>query len=198
MWAIVKADQVTKVVRRGQSITVDDIRHPPNIFSTWSASDLKAIGIYPYSETSIDQKFHKFSNFSYTIGSDAVTGAWATKTAKNMDDTTVTPKNDDGSDGTSYTVLGLKSVWITNTKNTAKSTLAQTDWYVTRLAEKSTAISSKVSTYRDKVRAACDKIETAINACSDVAALEAMFVTPVDGEGKATGKAPMHDWPDNE
>ena len=188
MWAIVKSDKVTKIVRRGQSITVDDIRYPPNIFSTWSASELKALGIFPYSETRIDQKFHKYSNFSYTIGSDAVTGAWATKTAKSMDDVTT--------DG--VTVPGLKSVWVTNTKNTAKSALAQTDWYVTRLAEKSTAISSKVSTYRDGVRAACDKIETAINACSDVSALEAMFVTPVDGDGKPTGKAPMHDWPDNE
>jgi len=188
MWAIVKADQVTKIVRRGQSITIDDIRHPPNIFTSWSASDLKAIGVYPYSETRIDERFHKHSNFSYTIGSDAVTGAWATKTAKSMDDVTT--------DG--ITAPGLKSVWVANTKRTAKSLLSQTDWYVTRLAEKTTAISSKVSTYRDKVRAACDKIEAAINACSDVAALEAMFVVPVDSDGKATGNAPMHDWPDDE
>ncbi len=188
MWAIVKADQVTKVVRKGQSITIDDIRHSPNIFTSWSASELKAIGIYPYSETPIDQKFHKFSDFSYTIGSDAVTGAWKTKTAKSMDDVTT--------DG--VTVPGLKSVWVTTTKDKAKGLLAQTDWYVIRLAEKTTAISSKVSTYRDAVRAACDKIETAINACSDVAALEAMFVVPVDGDKKPTGKAPIHDWPDNE
>jgi hypothetical protein len=188
MWAIVKADQVTKVVRRGQSITIDDIRHSPNIFTSWSASELKAIGVYPYSEPRIDKRFHKHTNFSYTIGSDAVTGVWKTKTAKSMDDVTT--------DG--VTAPGLKSVWVTTTKDTAKGLLAQTDWYVTRLAEKTTAISSKVSTYRDAVRVACDKIEIAINACSDVAALEAMFVTPVDGEGKATGKAPMHDWPDNE
>ena len=188
MWCVVKADQVTQIIQKPKTVRIDDVNHPAIIFTSWSASELKDIGIYPYSETRVDERFHKYSDFQYTIGSDAVTGAWKTKTAKSMDDVT---KDGD-------TVPGLKSIWITNTKNTAKSTLAQTDWYVTRLAEKTTAISSKVSTYRDKVRAACDKIETAIKACSDVAALEAMFVVPVDSDGKATGKAPMHDWPDDE
>jgi capsule polysaccharide export protein KpsE/RkpR len=187
-WCVVKADQVIQIVHSPRSVTIDDVVHPAAIFRSWSASELKAIGVYPYSETRIDERFHKYSNFSYTIGSDAVTGAWKTKTAKSMDDVTT--------DG--ITTLGLKSLWITSTKNTAKSLLSQTDWYVIRLAEKTTALSSKVSTYRDKVRAACDKIEAAINACSDVAALEAMFVVPVDSDGKATGNAPMHDWPDDE
>ena len=187
-WCVVKADQVTQIINSPRVVRIEDVNHPAAIFRSWSASELKDIGIYPYSETRTDERFHKYSNFSYTIGSDAVTGAWKTKTAKSMDDVTT--------DG--ITAPGLKSVWVANTKRTAKSLLSQTDWYVTRLAEKTTAISSKVSTYRDKVRAACDKIEAAINACSDVAALEAMFVVPVDSDGKATGNAPMHDWPDNE
>ena len=188
MWCVVKADQVTQIVHKAKAVRIDDVNHPATIFTSWSASELKDIGVYPYSETRVDERFYEYSDFQYTIGSDAVTGAWKTKTAKSMDDVT--------KDEVIYP--GLKSIWITSTKDTAKSLLAQTDWYVTRLAEKTTAISSKVSTYRDKVRAACDKIETAIKACSDVAALEAMFVVPVDSDGKATGKAPMHDWPDDE
>jgi len=186
MWALVKADQVIRIINGPKAVTIEDVNHPATIFRSWTAEELKAIGIYPYSEQSTDTAFYKYSNSSYEIGADAVKQVWGNETAKDMDDVTI----DD------VTTLGLKSIWVNSTKSSSHSRLSSTDWYVTRLSEETTAVPSDVSTYRDAVRAACNTIETAINACADVDALKAMFVTPVDGDGKATGNAPMYDWPD--
>ena len=67
---------------------------------------------------------------------------------------------------------------------------------MTRKSEKSTAIPSAVSTYRDAVRTACAAIETSISNASDLAAFMALYDTPVDSDGEPTGKAPINDWPD--
>jgi hypothetical protein len=76
--------------------------------------------------------------------------------------------------------LGLKSNAIALAKTQAAGQLAPYDWYVTRKSEKSTAIPSAVSTYRDAVRTACAAIETSIANASDLAAFMALYDTPVD------------------
>ena len=92
--------------------------------------------------------------------------------------------------------LGLKSIWIARTKTTTNSLLQKSDWEVTRKAEKGTAIASATSTYRDKIRSACDTIETKINNCSNLKEFMALFDVPVDSNGNETGKAPIYDFPD--
>ena len=83
------------------------------------------------------------------------------------------------------------------TKKEAESQLAQHDWYVTRKAEKSTAIPSAVTTYRDAVRTACASIETAIGNCDTHAKVMALYDSPVDSDGEPTGDpAPINAWPD--
>ena len=52
--------------------------------------------------------------------------------------------------------LGVKSVLIAKEKGIAGSLLAKYDWYVVRKAEKSTAIPTAITTYRDAVRTACN------------------------------------------
>lgn len=63
---------------------------------------------------------------------------------------------------------GLKSQWISQTKQTANSMLAQTDWTVTRKAERNIDIPQDVVTFRAAVVAECDRLETAITACATV------------------------------
>ena len=92
--------------------------------------------------------------------------------------------------------LGLKSIWVAKTKKTANYLLANSDWEITRKAEKGTAIASATSTFRDGVRTACDTIETKINNCSDLTAFKALFDMPKDSDGMPTGKAPINDFPD--
>jgi hypothetical protein len=66
---------------------------------------------------------------------------------------------------------GLKYNMKQQVKQTAGSLLAQTDWYVTRLNEKSTAIPADVTTKRDAIRTECDRLETAIAGATTVEAL---------------------------
>ena len=66
---------------------------------------------------------------------------------------------------------GLKSQWIAQVKDTAGKLLAQTDWMVIRKAERDVAIPADTVTYRAAVVAEANRLETAINACSDVPAL---------------------------
>jgi len=94
-------------------------------------------------------------------------------------------------------VAELKTAWIANTKNTAGTLLAPTDWYIVRKAEDSTtAIPTNIATYRAAVRTASGTIETAITNASDHAAFMALWNAPVDSDGNATGNAPIHNWPD--
>ena len=94
--------------------------------------------------------------------------------------------------------LGLKSIYISQTKNTANNLLSKSDWEITRKAEKGTAIASATSTYRDKVRTACDTIETKINNCSNLKEFMALFDSPTDSKGEVNGKPPIYDFPDEE
>ena len=64
-------------------------------------------------------------------------------------------------------IADLKTLWVQKQKDTAKAFLAQTDWLVTRKAEKGTAIPSATQTYRDNVRTQCGLREATINACAD-------------------------------
>ena len=69
---------------------------------------------------------------------------------------------------------GLKSNWIAQVKQTANSMLSQSDWYVVRKSEKNVDMPADIVTKRDAIRAECDRLETAITACTDVAALIAV------------------------
>jgi hypothetical protein len=69
----------------------------------------------------------------------------------------------------------LKTRYITEQKGTTNSLLRKYDWYVTRKAEKGTAIPSTIVTYRNGVRTTCITRENEINACSDVAALKTLI-----------------------
>ena len=93
-------------------------------------------------------------------------------------------------------VVDLKTTWIANTKNMAKSLLLPTDWYVVRKAETDTTVPSNVTTYRTAVRTACANIETSITNAADHTAFVALWNVPVDSDGKPTGNAPISNWPD--
>ena len=69
---------------------------------------------------------------------------------------------------------GLKSQWIAETKATAGSLLAQSDWMVIRKAERAVDVSAETQAHRAAVVAECDRLEAAIAACADVEALIAV------------------------
>jgi hypothetical protein len=66
---------------------------------------------------------------------------------------------------------GLKHQWIAQFKQAANSMLAQTDWVVTRKAERNVDIPADIAAKRAAVVAECARLEAAISAASDVPAL---------------------------
>jgi len=86
---------------------------------------------------------------------------------------------------------------VAQTKVTAGSLLAPTDWHIVKAAEVSDyTVPSEVTTYRAAVRTASNAIETAINGAADHAAFMALYDAPVDADGNSTGNAPINDWPE--
>jgi len=116
----------------------NDIQYPANWLRLSTAEEKAAIGITEVADApTYDSRFYEGDG-----------------TAKPLDDKTETI------DGIEYTTLGVKSVLKAQEKDIANSLLAKYDWYVVRKAEKSTAIPSSISTYRDAVRTACDTVSS--------------------------------------
>jgi hypothetical protein len=69
---------------------------------------------------------------------------------------------------------GLKSQWIAKVKHNTNMTLAQTDWYVIRKAERNVDIPADVATYRAAVVAWAQSTEAAITAVTTVEELKAI------------------------
>jgi hypothetical protein len=176
MWAIIKDGEIDQIIDGNKGVNINDVQHPKSIFKIWSNEELLAIGIVPYvtEDSGIDQ-------FKYQSGS-------------------TTTISDDGSkvvnviNYTDHKLDYLKTLWKTKTNTDANFSLHPTDWYIIKTTETGIATPSDITTYRSSVRTAANKI--VVDACSTLDNLKALFVVPVDSNGKVTGNAPIYDWPD--
>ena len=164
----------------GKPLAVDvafshnDINYPANWLRLSTAQEKKDLGITEVADDPVyDSRFYNGDG-----------------SAKALDDTKETI------DGVEYTTQGVKSVLKTQEKVTAGSLLAKYDWYVVRKAEKSTAIPTSITTYRDAVRTACDTREKEIDACADTAALVTLYGATYDKDGNFE-KYNMTQYPDD-
>jgi len=185
MYALVEDSSITKIITNPQTMVIGDVRYPAKIFQLWSASELNAIGIYEVTTDSSnfkDEKWYINTNESYAYSSGTVTRSWGTATPKAHADTTWSQQDSDDGDlpddksvGDIKT-RGLKYNLIQTLKQQVAGILNDTDWYITRNTEKSTAIPSAISTYRDAVRTKQAEMETAITNASDTPALETLYI----------------------
>ena len=140
----------------------NNINYPANWLRLSTAQEKKNLGITEVADDPVyDGRFYNGDG-----------------SAKALDD--VDAKDVEGNllknpDGTQMVILGVKSVLKAQEKATAGSLLAKYDWYVVRKAEKSTAIPTAITTYRDGVRTACNTRETEIDNCADTAALVTLY-----------------------
>ena len=178
MWALVKASQVIEIIRSPKSITVGEIRHPKDIFTHWSSSDRKAIGVYEFiSGSTPDDKFETATTTSYKVDD-----------YKGTVTETINKKDKDLDD--------LKKSYTAQIQKQASNLLAPTDWMVVRKAENSSkSIPSAVTTYRASVRTESDKIVKAISDCDTLDKLKALFVTEYNEDKSVKTKATMDTLP---
>jgi len=173
------------VINVGSSWTdKNGFKHPYNWATAWTDQNKK-----DWSVTWTDDVDTSFDNRFY----------WSKDVERKLADEDATDSDGNkvkDADGNVIVNQGLKTQWIKITKQRANDLLSKSDWEVTRKAEKGTAIASATTTFRDKVRTACDTIEKSITDCKTLADFKKLFDTPVDKDGKPTGNAAIHDFPE--
>jgi len=193
MYAIVTDGSISKYINNPKSLVIGDVRYPAKIFSLWSASELAAIGIIEVTFNNSNKKDEQWyintnQTFTYDASAGTVTASYGSATAKAHADTLFTAQDETDGLGTEgeVKVKGLKTVLIKNIKAQAENLLNQTDWYITRKAEKNTAIPSAITTWRDGIRTKQAQMETAITNASNTPALETLYTYTQQENGSVT------------
>ena len=157
MWARVLNGQLVEIIYQPKAMVINDIQHPKTIFTrAWTNEERKAIGILPYtySGSNINNEYYT-STFSDSVGDDAVTRTYTNNAVSDLTE--------------------LKTNKIIDAKSHANQLLSDTDWYVVRNAETSTAIPSEITAFRTAVRTNYAALKTAITDAANVAAVAALY-----------------------
>ena len=193
MFALVdKSDNsITRMYSGNKGITIGDNQYPKAIFSLWTEAERNAINIYSViidDSKRKDVKWYINTDITYSFDGTNATGSYDDATAKAHADTLFTEQDETDGLGTEGDVKteGLKTILIRQVKNDAERELNKTDWYVTRKAEKNTAIPSAITTHRDAVRTKQASMETAITNASDTPALETLYTYTRQENGSTT------------
>ena len=192
MWALVKANQVIKIFNGAQAFEHNNIKHPANIFSSWSAEEKAAIGLYPVQTDNSNYKDPTFyknrsESFQFDATNKVVKKVWKTAEDHEMEDKTV-----DGE-----TVEGLKTKKVNEVNNQAYTILKDTDWMVIKASEVSDySLPDNVSKFRTAVRAKSNDMVTRIKATKDVRVLETLYTyTNTGTESKPVMTRPLGEFP---
>jgi hypothetical protein len=150
MYALISNGQVTQVGEL--SILFPNTSNPTAEF----AQEQGALEVVEGEQK--DQRFYWVTFDKYEVTGNVVTRTYV-NTPKALEDVT----NEDAS-----VTQGLKSQAISQTKVTANSLLAQTDWMVIRKAERNVDIPADVVAERAKIIADCTAKEAAITAATTI------------------------------
>ena len=185
MYALVEDNEITKLISYPKSMVIGDVQYPSKIFQLWTIAEKEAIGIYEVvfdNSNFKDEQWYINTNQSFAFADNTVTASYGTATPKAYADSNGVDENGDELNPI-VVIEGLKTTLIKTLKLQVANILANTDWYITRNAEKSTAIPSAISTHRDAVRTKQASMETAITNASDTPALETLYAYTRDSDG---------------
>jgi hypothetical protein len=208
MYAIITDGSISRYVNHPKPLVIGDVQYPARIFSVWTANELAAIGIIEVTFNNSkkkDETYYINTNQTFTYDADAgtVTAAYGDATAKAHADTNWTQaqiddgKAPEGADTDTVAVRGLKYNFIQVIKQQAQGLLNQTDWYITRKAEKNTAIPSAITTWRNGIRTKQAAMETLITNASNTEALETLYtyVNTADEGDPVVMERPLGEFP---
>ena len=201
MYALVESESITKIFSNPKGFSLGDIQYSKDIFTKWSVEEKEAIGIYEivFDDTNKkDEQWYINTNQSFAFANDVVTASYGTAVAKAHADSLWTQQDSDDdlmSDDKSVgdvKVEGLKTTLIKTLKQQVAGILNNTDWYITRKSEKSTAIPSAITTHRDLVRSRQATMETQITNANDTLALEILYTYTItdDVQSRPLGELP--------
>jgi hypothetical protein len=197
MYALVEDSSITKIITNPKAIIIGDVRYPAKIFQLWSQSELNAIGIYEIIVDKTNYKdpaYYNNTNSTYTFADGQVTESWGTATPKRLNDENAVDEDgnnlldDDGNQVINY---GLKTEKKRIVKQQASGLLAPTDWYVVKATEVADySVPSNITTFRADVRTKSNEMETAIDNCTTVDELKALYEYTEQTDGTITRPLP--------
>jgi hypothetical protein len=203
MFALVESGSITKMLRGNRGITIGGNKYPRAIYTLWTKSEREAIGIYEVEMNTSkrkDETWYINTDVTYAFGGGKVTGSYGDATARAHADTLWTAQDETDGKGTEGEVAaeGLKTKLIRTVKQKANNLLSETDWYVTRKTEKSTAIPSNITTWRNGIRSKQAAMETSITNASDTPALETLYtyVNTADEGDPVVMERPLGEFPE--
>ena len=169
MFVLVENDSITKTLKSNKGITLGENQYPRAIYTSWSAAEREAIGIYEvvHDNTNFkDQKYYNNTNQSLAFADGVATASYGSATAKELADVT-----EDG-----ITTPGIKTNKKAHIKRQASGYLTLTDWYVIKATDvESYSVPSAITTYRANVRTRSNEMEVLIDACSTVDELATLY-----------------------
>ena len=200
MYALVKDDNIEKIINNPKAMIIDDVQYPAKIFQLWSSSELNAIGIYEViTDTSNfkDEYYYINTNEQFNYSDNQVTRSWGEATPKRLEDEDAVDENGDpvlDEDGNQLINYGLKTEKKRIVKQQASGLLAPTDWYVVKATEVAEYnVPENITSFRTEVRAKSNEMETQIDACTTVDELKTLYEYIEQEDGTQT--RPLAEFP---
>ena len=205
-FALVESGKITKLINGNKGIKIGDTQYPSSFFTTvYSEAERNAAGVYTIELDSTNRKHETYYintdvTYSYDSSANKVKGVYGSATEKPVNDVKWTQAQIDdpslvgpapaGADTNTVRIMGLKGIYKDFFNKEAARLLEKTDWYVIKAADvESYSVPSNIKTYRAAVRTKVNEMETAIDNCADVAALETLL-------SYKTGTSPLGEVPD--
>lgn len=192
MFAIVQNGNIVQIIQPDVGFTIGEKQYSARFIRNATEAERKAVGVYEIIQgPQEDQRFYWVTGPNYRVNEvNQTVEASYTATPKALEDKEEVDAQGnpmyvqvlgvvDGKpamvDSTERLVTkGLKSQWIAQTKQTAGSLLAATDWKVVRAAEGVKPVDAETLAARAAIRAYSNTLETAISGAADVPALMAV------------------------
>ena len=200
MYALVKDDNIEKIINNPKAMIIDDVQYPAKIFQLWSSSELNAIGIYEViTDTSNfkDEYYYINTNEQFNYSDNQVTRSWGNASPKRLEDEDAVDENGDpvlDEDGNKLINYGLKTEKKRIVKQQASGLLAPTDWYVVKATEVAEYnVPENITSFRTEVRAKSNEMETQIDACTTVDELKELYEYTRQEDGTTT--RPLAEFP---
>ena len=200
MYALIKDNEIKKIITNPKSIVIDDVQYPAKIFQLWSESELNAIGIFEVitdSTNKKDEAYYINTNEQFDYANNQVTRSWGTATPKRLEDENAVDedgKNILDDDGNQVINYGLKTEKKRIVKQQASGLLEKTDWHNHKALDDDTyTIPDNIKSYRADVRAKSNEMESQIDACTNVDELKALYEYTEQEDGTQT--RPLAEFP---
>ena len=185
MWARIENNTIIEYYDRKQSLVLNDVRYSSQVFTIWTDTQRKELGIVPIviSGSHLDTNYYIEHNHTDAIAGDgnSVIRTIGVKAAdRALED--VDAVDEDGNAllddyGVQMVTRGLKYNAIQKVKQQQSGYLSRTDWYIIRKADVGTAIPTAIQTFRNAIRADATRIENAITAATTMDEFIALYTT---------------------